>query len=519
MNLRVGLCGNPGGWEEVLIQEGIPFELLREIPDAADFPILILSECDDGDVAAGARRFLASNGSLLCTARVYSRVTGTTTRKGHVRYFIPDDTFPGNACIDFEDEAGIVESANALHSSRGYATAFVGTDGRGDLIVLPFDPADVERDDRSTIRTFWATHRRLPFERVSTMWRSGLRRIVARALELLHHRRDLPFVRLWYYPSSAESVFCFRVDTDGAFPSDVKRLLANTRKSEIPFTWFLDMESQKDHLGMYAECGADELALHCYAHQRYATYEQARGDIRKGLDVLKHHGMYPAGFASPFGVWNQDVARAIAESGFGYSSEFSYDYDGLPSHPNIGGRRAGILQIPSHPISIGSLRRQGFRSDDMLGYFRNVISATLERRNPIVLYHHPRDGYEEVLGEMFDDIRRRRIPSMTMNDFARWWRCREEVRCDCQMHGSSLRLQSPVFPSDVSLYITRADGTEAIVPFGPALELDSLPWRKRAPSGQLPRGFERIRRFNPWIHIIRLEDAIYKHLRPKIWGT
>ena len=62
----------------------------------------------------------------------------------------------------------------------------------------------------------------------------------------------------------------------------------------------------------------------------------------KRKQLLRNSGFRMQGFAAPFGTWNDELGRAIVDCGFEYSSEFSYDYDNLPSLPQTSERRRCI---------------------------------------------------------------------------------------------------------------------------------------------------------------------------------
>ncbi len=105
-----------------------------------------------------------------------------------------------------------------------------------------------------------------------------------------------------------------------------------------------------------------------------------------------------------------NLAVQLVDCGFEYSSEFSYDYDNLPSVPRLR-HGEGTLQLPIHPICIGSLKRHSYSDKQMIQYFENVIQRKLASSEPIIFYHHPKDGYYDVLDWLFQEMRHERCTS------------------------------------------------------------------------------------------------------------
>jgi hypothetical protein len=130
---------------------------------------------------------------------------------------------------------------------------------RGHIIALPFDPSELVVDARSEVRSFYSPAGRLPFETVSLVSKGTLRLLTSECLEILHHRRGLPYVHLWYYPYGAKSIFCFRVDTDEGSKEQITALRQLAQRNSIPMTWFLDVKSHISYLQLFAEMKDQEI--------------------------------------------------------------------------------------------------------------------------------------------------------------------------------------------------------------------------------------------------------------------
>lgn len=528
MLIQVGMMRDEPGWRSLLRQEGIPHTPVTPSALPAEFSaVVVSSEPSDHEVET-LRAYLAGGGAVLCSGKAYSRLSGDNTKKEFSSWVAGD---PGAGLFDPElvdifSECDIPSRANALKTDGGRLSAFVGEYGGGHIVVLPFDPAALAIDRRVATKSFYSVNRRLPFERVSLVSKSGVLRLVSTALKMLHHRRGLPYVHHWYYPYDQQSVFALRIDTDYAAQPEIERLRDLARREDFPLTWFVDVGSQKNFLSLFREFRGDEVGVHCFHHRAYREPEALAENIRRAVHEFESAGLTARSYAAPYGLWDISLARAVEQFKFCYTSEFSYDYDNLPSYPSIDRRFISTLQIPIHPISVGSLRRQGFREDEMSSYFRSAIDRKVRLRQPVFLYHHPKNGHPKVLEEIFALVKEKGIQPLRMIDYGSWWRKRDCGGLRIALEGSSLRVriqsgptstspfatggaaETPLISGQAWLHIIRPDGMEAFQKISPAVELEDLEWRKPPEPPPLPADIIRIRKFNPWISIIRAEDRL-----------
>lgn len=519
MVIRAGISGSRPGWELLLEQEGVPFAALAGDYSPDSWSVVVAGAGSGGRAEEeGLRAYVSGGGSLLCSAAILERIFAIRSRRKFIRYLLPapDPVYAGCGLVDIFAECAVPEGAAVLPDNDGQPTVFVGSIGKGTVVGLPFDPSILMSDFRTGTKSFFAggRSRRFPYERVSLVSRAGIRRVVCASLGLLHHRRSLPFVRLWRFPSSEPSVFGFRVDTDGGTWGREEALHRLASEYGVPLTWFIDVLTQEGHLDRLRELPGHVFGLHCYRHERFSGFADTRDDIGRGSEVLRNHRLDVEGFAAPYGSWNEGIARAIDGHGFEYSSEFSYDYDNLPSLPVIGSVRLKAMQVPVHPISIGNLRRQGLRGSEMKTYFLNLVRERVHLREPIFLYHHPNDENLEVVDAVFAEIAERGIRAISLGEFERWWRRR--VMCMPQIHveGGELRTgDAPGTPEELTLHLTMPDGSEAFAPLGAPVTLRDLRWAPGPEPLPAPSGLALTRKFNPWIAINRVEDTLMRWLR------
>jgi hypothetical protein len=428
-------------------------------------------------------------------------------RPAYVKFFSgPDPIFNSVGVIDVAAKCNLAQNANCLRASAGDMAAYAGTEKKC-IIALPFDAGEISQDSRIAVKSFYSPERRLPFERVSLVSKGEIRALISNCLELLHHRRDLPYVHLWHFPEGAHSIFCFRIDTDYGTKEQMARLYSAVRKYRIPATWFVDVKSHEKSLHSYLEMRRQEIGIHCYAHQTFKDYEQNIQNIRRAQRVLQTVKLKVKGFAAPYGAWNEELGRAIADCGFEYSSEFSYDYDNLPSKPQLVKGR-GVLQIPIHPICIGSLKRHGYNEQQMIGYFEKVVKRKLELNEPIIFYHHPRDEHYKVLSKLFQSIRHEKVMIETMSEWAQWWKKRLSVVPGFIFQKGNVYLQG--IQSDGSLFvrITRSDGTQAVIPASKRIALDKVRWYRKPKEWIMPDDYLRMRSFNYRIPLTHILDTV-----------
>jgi hypothetical protein len=518
MKLNVGIVGNSKHWEAFLRQEGVPFASVTGTAMPDDYSAIVSGDdVHDHDLTV-LRDYLFKGGAVLCSGKVYAEIRQTTYDREFIKYVFSDASSPfANAgLVDVQSRTRIAWNANQLRTDRNSFSAHKGLFGNGHVVALPFDAAKLMRDARVSTKSFYSPERRLPFERVSTVSKGGVRKIVARALELLHHHRGIPYVHLWYYPSDARTIFAFRVDTDHAGPGEIDDLYRVVSSFEIPASWFVDVKSQQLYLSMFSSMEHQEIGAHCFEHRVFPDASANESNIRQALTVLKGADIKPEGFAAPFGEWNDGLGEAIRRCGFSYSSEFAYDYDNLPSYPGIGKDPSPVLQIPIHPVGIGSLRRQGYSEEQMKRYFDFVTGLRLSTREPLVFYHHPKDGHHDVLKHLFETAKQPRIALTFFGEYANWWKRRLQVNPRIEMSGSTIRVSANKSPQSVWLRISKPNGTEAFSPIREELILDKLSWEPRPLPYALPPDFTRIRKFNYRIPLTRGVDFVTRSVRGEL---
>lgn len=443
--------------------------------------------------------YLERGGSILSVNGSSASLLGSSVKQRSFTSLTPD-RFPKFASNDILDvfSDGLVDKdfkRGTLELSSD--TLSIVSLGKGTLASIPFAIDSLIQDTRSRRKNFYFRKERLPSEVVSTVSKGTLRQFVASVLEFLHHQRTLPFVHKWYYPDAAQTIFTFRVDSDQGSEEEVTQLFTLCKKYSVPTMWFLDTKSHERWLSRFKEFQGQEIGIHCYEHDTYKSLRDNLANFSKAAEMLNHYGIKPTGIASPYGTWNESVALAFEQLGMSFSSEFSLDYDDVPFYPIVNGRNSPVLQIPIHPICVGSMLRSQFTNQEMIQYFINAIDRKIAEREPICLYHHPTHHHWDVFEELFSYLRRKNIKAMSYSEYAQWWKTRSGVVTEILYDETHRQLKiSPHTPTGVYWRISLPEGNEAIVKSQDVVALDSLATQQNNAVVFIPKDLRRARRFD-----------------------
>ena len=517
MKLLAGLVAPSPVWEAILSQEGLPWMHLPSQEEWFDMcSVLIVTRRLEGRDRDHAAHFLQRGGAVFGSAHHFNGLGKMSSRSVHVRYIISegDPLFAPVRLIDLAMPGHIPREANHLRTDRNEHAVFAGELGGGIGVVLPFDMQAAMEDARVTPKAFYCRRERLPSERVSLVARGEIRHLVRSALAWLHHMRGLPYAHLWYYPGDSHSVATLRVDTDGAPRDDIDTLYRIMQDAGIRGTWFLDVQPHETWLPHFHSLVGQEIGLHCYEHRFGNNMKADEANMRRGNELLRAAGWNAAGFAAPFGTWTPAHGALIDRMGFAYSSEFGCGYDTLPFLPERHAATFTTLQIPIHPISIGSLMRTGASGRSMQQYFEDTAADLLSRQMPLFFYHHPTHRHWDVVHTMVNTYQNPGIMKLTLGEYARWWHQRAllDVAIDVAGHHIMVRNGDIADAADVYLHIVRPDGREALV--SPAQPITLTTLHCELPRRSIvPDDLRRIRDVDPRRMLGELYSAMLRRLK------
>jgi peptidoglycan/xylan/chitin deacetylase (PgdA/CDA1 family) len=494
MRVQVGLVGDSPGWRSLLHQEGVSFSVLS-VPDQFrndQFSVLVVYSRLSVEWCDVVKKFVRQGGALIVVAEHFTHMFGKRGNRRSIRYLIPQPSslFHGVGIADIFRSGVVVNEAQWFLTDSKVPSILVEQFEDGMIVVIPVDFGSLVTDLRIRRKAFYMKGTRLPAERVSLVSKGEVRKIVHHLLRIVHTERGIPYCHLWYFPDAIPNVFAVRIDTDFGTEKEVDVLYQLAEEKNIRMSWFLHVEAHRQWLKKFLEMHGHDIGVHCYEHRM-----AGREDMEKALQELLTVGFKPVGFAATYGAWSPEVGRAAEELGFLYSSEFSFDYDNLPSFPMMAGDQSAVLQVPVHPICIGSFRRCKVGEREIVEYFNRTVDWKIAAHEPLFFYHHPKDGYPNALRHLMDWASANTVRNLLLSEFASWWKKRAGWRADVEIRERSLRVGGN-WDSSAALRIIRGDA-EAIVVLDREINMNALPWIPVGNGPELPSDIERIRRFSP----------------------
>ncbi|MEA2103241.1 MAG: DUF2334 domain-containing protein [Candidatus Cloacimonadota bacterium] len=493
MKLKIGVIGKEKGWKIILQQEGIFYDIITDFSTIKidEYSVLIICKKLDNEEKKVVNNYIKSGGSVLIDS--YSQFE--PYKKIRRKYLISErnSIFSSIGIVDVFDDIYLPKNnMKALDTGLKIYTKKIG---KGAIIFLPFDINKLLRNKQSKRKRFSDDRKELGSEIVAQVSKGKIRRIVRISLEYLHFQRDLPFVQKWYYPQYSKNIFIFRVDDDGCKPEEAKKMYEICQKHKINASWFLVADSLDRLKKSYSNFKSQELTLHCFKHQTYKNYNDNYSNLKKGKEILKKLQIETTGFVSPFGAWNESLAKAVDNLNFAYSSEFALDYDNLPFFPEGNNESYRTLQIPIHPISMGRLHRSHYSENEMKNYYKKVILRKLVLNEPIILYHHPHHKKLDVIDDIVEFINNQTgIWKTTMDGFRKWWKKRIQAKFKIEYADNELKILNENENNEVYLRVAADENNESIVKPASEISYDSIVW-KNAPKFSFPDNIKRIRQW------------------------
>lgn len=489
-HISISIIANQSAWEQVLNQIGVQWTVHNNISEAVDSHpgmIIVNRRINDSEQAL-IREYAVAGGIVLYTTEESTHVDQRSTTRKYVRSLMPALTHQ----YQFYE---VLDLFHHVYMFEDGGLTMVEPHGDGLISYFGVDIAAAMNTLSIKRKDFYADTDRLPNERVSRISRNTIRRMIQSHLEYLFHRQNLPFVHKWYFPGDSPSLFTFRVDTDKGTQEQIGTIHSMSERHSIPTSWFLDVKSHQDWLEYFTRFSRQEVGVHCFEHVIYSDEEGNTENFRKAKSLLEQFGLHPKGMTAPTGEWNNTIGCAIEEVGFEYSSEFGYDYDNFPSFPIVKGRISSVLQLPVHPVCIGSLIRSGMSTRGMVGYFLSLIDRKMLANEPICLYHHPTHAHNEVFEEVFQYIHSLHIPTVTYAEYGKWWRLRQSQNFFATYTNNRLRCQ---YAGDdrVHIRISKPDGTESITAIKPEIDLNNLSSSREKPHAPIAVDIGRTRNFS-----------------------
>ena len=225
------------------------------------------------------------------------------------------------------------------------------------------------------------------------------------------------------------NIFCLRIDADEYSQESFSRYYKLFEKHKDAITIFFSVDSFKKAAYEIKRCKEIDLDIqsHGFYHYTYADYESNRYNINKAKIFLENLGIHTRGFASPMGRWNRPLMKALEDEQYEYSSDFAYDYLGLPSYPYLNGRYCKVLEIPIFPVAPELFFKQKkYKPKDILSYYKNAIDEMLNCNIPIIIYAHTSIEHKkapELLEEIAEyALLERKLEPKKMTEISNCWK-------------------------------------------------------------------------------------------------
>lgn len=320
-------------------------------------------------------------------------------------------------------------------------------DAGGRVYAPEFDVDAAILDTGSALRSFVQMDGKAAGEVVARVEKGAIRRQVTDALRSMFAECKLPYVHRWYYPGAYRSAFAFRVDADGYDADSFGTTLEVARDANFTMTWFIDTGALPSDFGLLRDLrqADQDVQLHCFLHQTFGDYGRNLANIVVAQQTMHEQGFSAVGYAAPFGIWHSRINRAMEDAGsIRYSSEFRLAYDDLPFYPVVRGKRLSrIMQVPVHPICLGTMLSTGAAAPPgMWDYWKSVLDVRYAQGEPMFLYGHPigrLGAYPQILSTAIQYARAKEgVWETTLTEFHNWWRVRQAMTCLAWVEGSNL---------------------------------------------------------------------------------
>lgn len=398
------------GWQNMLNQTGASWSagFSGELRSSDASCIIINREPSETETGA-IHSFLDNGGTVIDTTGIIYGESVKVQRINELKPYLHNTEITNCAgTIHLRDKTGFV-------SDDSFLKGVVAFQDDKNIVHWGIEPGQFYKDFEKSHRTF--THSTLPSvsERTARCSSGEVSKLLLLTLIRLHRDAGLPYIRKWLDMDSEMIPATFRIDYDFGQDEYLVSLSELLNSFNLPATWFLHTDALTEKATAAVISNPQfETALHCHRHVEFKQAEDYKSDIRNGLNRLQELGFEVSGYAAPYGNWSAALQKAIESFEFQYSSEFCYDYDAEPSLPSGG----GTLQVPVHPVSIGSLNWFSYSREMMKSYFKEVIDLKKLQYDSLHLYHHPNDRHTEVLETAFENAKIQGFRFMSYSDFA-----------------------------------------------------------------------------------------------------
>ena len=480
-SLTVGITNLNPTWKIILDQIRPPyFHIENSSFDKLNEHACIIINSESGLIQTDIYKYLFEGGGIIIESNIAKKLFKISTMNLFVEYINSDmdEIFSQVTPGIINSKLSVSKKSKFLKDQYGRCLVDTLNIGKGYIIIIPSGLLDCMKSTKNRRKSFPSLNNFFPNERVSEVSKRSIREIIYFSLLKIYDKKRLPLLTLNEFPNDNKTIFNFRIDTDFGGKNEIEKLYSICQSYNIKATWFVETKSSNDWINIYKSMQKQEIGLHCYRHKVFNDLRKNKINIQRGISILEKNGIENFGFASPFGTWNNSLNETINHFNFKYSSEFALDYDNLPFFPIINeNKSSNVLQVPIHPICVGSLKNSKHSLNQIKEYYTNLIKNHTSNNLPIFIYDHPKQFEEEILKWLFKKINKLNLLSTTLMDFSNWWKERLKIKWKANIFNDKIIIDYQNWNDSVFLKISKLNMKPIIINKNDLTDIKNFKWK------------------------------------------
>ena len=140
-------------------------------------------------------------------------------------------------------------------------------------------------------------------------------------------------------------------------------------------------------------------------------------------------------------------------------------------------KSSNVLQVPIHPICVGSLKNSKHSLNQIKEYYSNLIKNNTSNNLPIFIYDHPKQFDEKILKWLFKKINELNLPSLTLMDFSKWWKERLKIKWNANILNDKIIIDYQNWNDRVFLKISKLNMKSIISNKSDLTDIKNLKWK------------------------------------------
>ena len=461
-----------GGFEQLLRQEKTLYTVSDHREDLPvtcfekDFPDWAYEYVEDGGIAivSGAdKNTFTFDSNFLCKANV-EYIDLSEFNQGKARICSMISVFGGAG----KGELTLHENRNIKNNRRpGFYPVFLYKKlGKGTIIYTGVPMSELLTCEGSDLRK---TSDVLDFdERIASIDKqkiaSALRVILKEAMNMAGY----PYLSLWYYPDGAKNIFAYSIDGDGLLTEGVNNLIEVSKQTDTKFVFYINKElcgsdpELKEKLIRISENNI--LASHGAVHNAHDSYEDNIKDISEHEEWMNSVGVpFVKSYASPRGMYCQNLGIALKDSGFRHSRDFGYAIDDYPYYPLNEGVDEVPLQIPCDGFNVCRWMTKNEdlglpmpTAEEIIGSYKKQIDLKIERKLPLLFFCHPQYFglySKEVYPEIVSYALSKGAITTDYVSYGDFWISRDECEYDAQYSDGKLEIRKEKWSDEMRICV------------------------------------------------------------------